>query len=57
MDHLLRVAREHWGLVGSLSPLPGERDWNYRLDAEGVDAVAGMAVYTGALPLSRRWEK
>jgi phosphoribosylformimino-5-aminoimidazole carboxamide ribotide isomerase len=24
-----------------------------RLDAEGVDAVAGMAVYTGALPLRR----
>ena len=24
-----------------------------RLDAEGVDAVAGMAVYTGALPLER----
>jgi phosphoribosylformimino-5-aminoimidazole carboxamide ribotide isomerase len=24
-----------------------------RLDAEGVDAVAGMAVYTGALPLAR----
>jgi phosphoribosylformimino-5-aminoimidazole carboxamide ribotide isomerase len=24
-----------------------------RLDAEGVDAVAGMAVYTGALPLDR----
>jgi phosphoribosylformimino-5-aminoimidazole carboxamide ribotide isomerase len=24
-----------------------------RLDAEGIDAVAGMAVYTGALPLDR----
>jgi phosphoribosylformimino-5-aminoimidazole carboxamide ribotide isomerase len=24
-----------------------------RLDAEGIDAVAGMAVYTGALPLER----
>ena len=28
-----------------------------RLDAEGVDAVAGMAVYTGALSLDRAQEK
>ena len=28
-----------------------------RLDAEGVDAVAGMAVYTGALPLERAQDK
>ncbi len=29
----LAAVREHYGLDGSLSPLPGERDLNFRLDA------------------------
>jgi 4-aminobutyrate aminotransferase-like enzyme/Ser/Thr protein kinase RdoA (MazF antagonist) len=32
-DALADFAREHWGIVGTLTPLDGERDQNHRIDA------------------------
>jgi phosphoribosylformimino-5-aminoimidazole carboxamide ribotide isomerase len=52
MDAILAVRR---ATARRLTAAGGITTWDEidRLDAEGVDAVAGMAVYTGALPLQR----
>ena len=52
MDAILAVRR---ATARRLTAAGGITTWDEidRLDAEGVDAVAGMAVYTGALPLDR----
>jgi phosphoribosylformimino-5-aminoimidazole carboxamide ribotide isomerase len=53
MDAILAVRR---ATSRRLTAAGGITTWEEidRLDAEGIDAVAGMAVYTGALPLDRR---
>ena len=52
MDAILAVRR---ATARRLTAAGGVTTWEEidRLDAAGVDAVAGMAVYTGALPLER----
>jgi phosphoribosylformimino-5-aminoimidazole carboxamide ribotide isomerase len=52
IDAILAVRR---ATARRLTAAGGITTWDEidRLDAEGVDAVAGMAVYTGALPLDR----
>ena len=35
-DTLSRLARDHWGLSGTLAPLTSERDQNHRLDTPGA---------------------
>jgi phosphoribosylformimino-5-aminoimidazole carboxamide ribotide isomerase len=52
MDAILAVRR---ATARRLTAAGGITTWEEidRLDAEGVDAVAGMAVYTGHLPLDR----
>jgi phosphoribosylformimino-5-aminoimidazole carboxamide ribotide isomerase len=52
MDAILAVRR---ATTRRLTAAGGITTWDEidRLDAEGVDAVAGMAVYTGALSLER----
>jgi 4-aminobutyrate aminotransferase-like enzyme/Ser/Thr protein kinase RdoA (MazF antagonist) len=43
-DDALRLAREHFGLEGRVSPLPGDRDRNVRLrTSEGKDFVVKIA--------------
>jgi phosphoribosylformimino-5-aminoimidazole carboxamide ribotide isomerase len=56
MDAILAVRR---ATTRRLTAAGGITTWDEidRLDAEGVDAVAGMAVYTGALSLDRAPEK
>jgi len=50
-----RIARDHYGLAVSISPLPGERDCNFRLrTAESLEpakpggASQGVAAQVGA---------
>lgn len=40
---LARLALEHWGLQGSLTPLASERDQNHRLDADTDSFVLKLA--------------
>jgi hydroxylysine kinase len=40
---LARLALQHWGLAGSLTPLASERDQNHRLDADGDSFVLKLA--------------
>jgi phosphoribosylformimino-5-aminoimidazole carboxamide ribotide isomerase len=52
MDAILAVARATKRRVTAAGGITTWDEIN-RLDAEGVDAVVGMAVYTGQLPLQR----
>jgi Ser/Thr protein kinase RdoA (MazF antagonist) len=40
---LARLARQHWGLSGSLTPLTSERDQNHRLDTDSDSFVLKLA--------------
>ena len=49
-----RIAQSHFGIDGVVTPLPGERDLNFRVDAEGASYVlkiAGAEEERGALEM------
>lgn len=42
-DRLARLARDHWGVMGRLTPLTSERDQNHRLDTESGSFTLKLA--------------
>ena len=46
-----RIAQSHFGIDGVVTPLPGERDLNFRVDVEGASYVLKICLlYTSPSP-------
>lgn len=43
LEEAARIAQTHFGIDGSVTPLPGERDLNFRIDAPGGSYVLKIA--------------